>query len=82
MIKDEAVSLSKALPGTRFCGSTIVPTEKIRPKEFFGTGKVDELGALFKSNKIQLVIINSQISPVQQQNLEKKWISYFRYYLE
>ena len=73
LIKDEAVSLSKALPGTRLCGSTIVPVEKLRPKEFFGAGKVDELGALFKSNKIQLVIINNQISPIQQQNLEKKW---------
>ena len=28
---------------------------------------------MVKSNKIQLVIINSQISPIQQQNLEKKW---------
>jgi len=73
LIKDEAVSLSKALPGTKLCGSTIVPVEKLRPKEFFGAGKVDELGALFKSNKIQLVIINNQISPIQQQNLEKKW---------
>ena len=34
LIKDEAVSLSKALPGTRLCGSTIVPVEKLRPKEF------------------------------------------------
>ena len=31
------------------------------------------MGAIFKSNKIQLVIINNQISPIQQQNLEKKW---------
>ena len=73
LIKDEAVSLSKALPGTKLCGSTIVPIEKLRPKEYFGAGKVDELGALFESNKIQLVIINSQISPIQQQNLERKW---------
>ena len=73
MIKDEAVSLSKALPGTKICGATIVPIEKIRPKEFFGKGKVDELASIIKFNKIQLVIINSQISPVQQQSLENKW---------
>jgi GTP-binding protein HflX len=72
-IKEEAVSLSKALPGTKLCGATIVPIEKLRPKEFFGTGKVDELAAVFKSNEIQLVIINSQVSPVQQQSLENKW---------
>ena len=73
LIKDEAVSLSKALPGTKLCGATIVPIEKIRPKEFFGKGKVDELASIIKFNKIQLVIINSQISPVQQQSLENKW---------
>ena len=73
LIREEAVSLSKALPGTKLCGSTIVSIEKLSPKEFFGKGKVDELDTLFKSNKIQLVMINSQISPIQQQNLEKKW---------
>ena len=73
LIREEAVSLSKALPGTKLCGSTIVSIEKLSPKEFFGKGKVDELDALFKSNKIHLVMINSQISPIQQQNLEKKW---------
>ena len=73
LIKDEAVSLSKALPGTRLRGATIVSTEKIRPKEFFGKGKVDELASIIKFNKIQLVVINSQISPVQQQSLENNW---------
>ncbi len=67
------VALTKALPGTKLSGSTIVPIEKLSPKEFFGKGKVEELTSVFKSNKIQLVIINSQISPIQQQNLEKKW---------
>ena len=73
LLQDEAVSLSKALPRTNLCGATIVPIEKLSPKEFFGKGKVDELAAVFKSNEIQLVIINSQISPVQQQSLENKW---------
>ena len=70
---DEAIALSLALPGTALNGSTTVPIEKLRPNEFFGKGKVHELAAIFKLNKIQLVIINSQISPIQQQNLEKKW---------
>ena len=47
--------------------------EKLSPKEFFGKGKVEEIASILKSNKIQLVIINGQISPIQQQNLEKKW---------
>ena len=69
----EAVALTKALPRVKIIGSTIVPIERIRPKEFFGSGKVCELAVNFKSQKIELVIINNQISPVQQKNLEKKW---------
>ena len=72
-LMNEAVQLTKALPNTKIYGSTIVRVEKISPKEFFGKGKVEELNAIFKLNKINLVIINGQISPIQQQNLEKKW---------
>ena len=70
---DEAVALTKALPSTKINGSTTVKIDKIRPREFFGKGKVAELSSIFKLNKIKLVIINGQISPIQQQNLEKKW---------
>ena len=69
----EANSLAKALPNVKIIGSSMVPIEKISPKEFFGSGKISELSINFKSQKIELVIINSQISPVQQRNLEKKW---------
>ena len=69
----EAIALAKALPFVKIIGSTVVPIERIRPKEFFGSGKVVELAETFKSTKINLVIINSQISPIQQRNLEKKW---------
>ena len=34
---DEAKALAKALPHTKIIGSTIVPLERLRPKEFFGT---------------------------------------------
>ena len=70
---DEANALAKALPLVKIIGSTIVSLERLRPKEFFGTGKVSELALTFKAEKVDLVIINSQISPVQQRNLEKKW---------
>jgi GTP-binding protein HflX len=70
---DEANALAKALPLVTIIGSTIVPLERLRPKEFFGTGKVYELAVTFKAEKVDLVIINSQISPVQQRNLEEKW---------
>ena len=69
----EAIALSKALPGIRIMGSTLVSIETLSPKEFFGSGKVDQLAEMFEVEKIDLVIINCQISPVQQRNLEKKW---------
>ena len=69
----EANALAKALPSVEIMGSTIVPIGRLRPKEFFGAGKVSELAVVFKSQKIDLVVVNSQISPVQQRNLEKKW---------
>ena len=70
---EEAVALSKALPGVKVIGSVLVPIKKIRAKEFFGSGKIIELSEIFYANKIGLVIINSHISPIQQQYLEKKW---------
>ena len=70
---DEANSLAKALPAVKISGSTVVSIERLRPKEFFGAGKVNELAVTFKSQKIDLVIINYPISPVQQKNLEQKW---------
>ncbi|MAI18201.1 MAG: GTPase HflX [Rhodobacteraceae bacterium TMED111] len=70
---EEAVALLKALPGVKVIGSVLVPIKKIRVKEFFGSGKIIELSEIFYANKIGLVIINSQISPIQQQYLEKKW---------
>ena len=72
-IEEEVVALSKALPGVKVTGSVLVPIKKIRPKEYFGSGKIIELSEIFYAKKIGLVIINSQISPIQQQYLEKKW---------
>ena len=69
----EAIALTKALPSAKIIGTTIVKLEKLNPKEFFGRGKVEELSSIFKSNTIELEIINGQISPTQQKNLEKKW---------
>ena len=72
-IEEEVVALSKALPGVKVTGSVLVPIKKIRPKEYFGSGKIIELSEIFYAKKIGLVIINSQITPIQQQYLEKKW---------
>ena len=69
----EALALTKALPKSKLVGSSIANIEKPRPREFFGKGKIEELASIVKKNSIKLVIINGQISPIQQQSLEKKW---------
>ena len=69
----EAKALAKALPYVYIVGSSVIPIERISPKQFFGSGKISELSINFKLQKIDLVVINSQISPVQQRNLEKEW---------
>ncbi len=70
---EEAVALTEALPGLEITGSTIVPLSKPRPGTLFGTGKMAELGALFKAAEVELVLIDGLVSPVQQRNLEKEW---------
>lgn len=70
---DEAVALAAALPELEVAGSGIVRLPKPHPGHLFGSGKVEELGALFKANEIELVLIDGPLSPVQQRNLEKEW---------
>lgn len=41
------------------------------PRYFIGKGKVDELKALVESNKAELVISSTPLSPSQERNLEK-----------
>jgi len=38
---------------------------------FIGKGKVEELGARVESEKIELVILNHSVSPIQERNLER-----------
>ena len=40
---------------------------------FFGSGKIAELGSRFNALETDVVVINGQISPVQQRNLERAW---------
>ena len=44
-----------------------------KPATLFGRGKVEELKGLIAARDIELVIIDSALSPVQQRNLERAW---------
>jgi GTP-binding protein HflX len=43
------------------------------PATLLGSGKVDEINELVSRLEIELVIVNAQVSPVQQRNLETAW---------
>ena len=44
-----------------------------RPATLIGTGKVEEIAAEVHALEPEVVVVNAQLSPVQQRNLEKAW---------
>jgi len=70
---EEAVSLAVALPGLEVVGQEIVRLARPHPGHLFGTGKIEELGARLKAARVELVLVDGPVSPVQQRNLEKEW---------
>ncbi len=51
----------------------IVPVPNPKAGTLFGSGKVEAIGTLVADQEIGLVIVDHQVSPVQQRNLEKAW---------
>jgi GTP-binding protein HflX len=68
----EAVSLADVLD-LDVVGSETVPLARARTGTLFGKGKVEEIAARVAGFEIGLVIIDGQVTPVQQRNLEKAW---------
>ncbi|MCK2165406.1 GTPase HflX [Thalassospira xiamenensis] len=69
---EEAVSLTGALDFD-VVGADVVPLAKTRPATLFGTGVVERLGNQIKAEEADIVMINGQLSPIQQRNLEREW---------
>lgn len=70
---EEVVSLADALPGFEVQGSEIVRISKPQPGHLVGSGKMEELAERLKANKVELVLVDGPLTPVQQRNLEKAW---------
>ena len=70
----ELKSLARAINLKIFTAS-IIRVSSIKPGTFFGKGKIDEIKVTLKEKKLsnQIVIINTNITPIQQRNLEKLW---------
>ena len=51
----------------------IAPLVAPRPATYIGSGKVAEIAAKVKETEAELVVVNAQLSPIQQRNLETAW---------
>jgi len=51
----------------------MVPTSRIDAGRYFGSGKAQEIGEAIAEEGFDLVVINTQVSPVQQRTLENVW---------
>lgn len=69
---EEAVGLARALD-LDVRAEEIVRVRSITPATLFGSGKVEELEALVLAAKAEAVVVDDQLTPVQQRNLEKAW---------
>lgn len=70
---EEAVALADALPGLDIVGSEVARVDHIHPGMLFGSGKIAELKARLSNAEVELVLVDGQLGPVQQRNLEKEW---------
>ncbi|HEY4941340.1 MAG TPA: GTPase HflX [Rhizomicrobium sp.] len=69
---EEAIGLTAAI-GLRVVASHIVPLVRPVPATLIGSGKVEEIGAEARALEPEVIVVNAQLSPVQQRNLEKAW---------
>ncbi|MCA3696555.1 GTPase HflX, partial [Aquidulcibacter sp.] len=67
----EACGLAEALD-LEVADARLEPLRQVRPGAYFGTGKIEELKAHCEELKVDVLILDDQMSPVQQRNLEKE----------
>jgi GTP-binding protein HflX len=70
----EAVGLTAAI-GIAVTEALIVPLARPVPATLMGSGKVAEIAALAGAEVPDVIIVNAQLTPVQQRNLETAWKS-------
>lgn len=69
---DEAVGLAMAIElDVRHV--QVVQLSRVAPSTLLGKGNVEVIGQVIQAEEIELAIINSDVTPIQQRNLEKAW---------
>jgi GTP-binding protein HflX len=69
---DEAIGLARAID-LDVVAADVVPVARPRPATYLGSGAVDELAGLITGEDIELVCVDTALTPVQQRNLERAW---------
>jgi GTP-binding protein HflX len=69
---EEARSLAVAV-GLEVTEAITLTLADPNPRTLLGSGKVDAITELVERSDAELVIVDGQLSPVQQRNLEKAW---------
>jgi len=69
---EEAIGLTAAI-GLTVVGSHIAPLARPVPATLIGSGKVEEIAAEARMLEPEVIVVNAQLSPIQQRNLEKEW---------
>jgi GTPase len=69
---EEAVGLAQAID-LDIADRMIAPLAEPKPATYVGSGKVAEIAKAVEAAEAELVVVNAQLSPIQQRNLEKEW---------
>ena len=69
---EEAIGFAKAIE-LKVVYDEIININYPKPSSLFGAGVVVRFIGLIKQFKIQVVLIDANLTPVQQRNLEKEW---------
>ncbi|HEX2114849.1 MAG TPA: GTPase HflX [Alphaproteobacteria bacterium] len=69
---DEAVGLARAID-LDVVHAEVVRVSAYRPATLLGQGAVDRLKALVEAERVEVAIVDGQLSPIQQRNLERAW---------
>jgi GTP-binding protein HflX len=69
---DELEELARTL-GTTVVERAAVPLREVHPGTFFGSGTVEALGARIAELGSPAALVNDQLSPRQQRNLQEQW---------
>jgi GTP-binding protein HflX len=68
----EAVGLAASI-GLVVVHTAILPLRARRPATLMGEGQVENQAAPIKAGHVDVAVVDAQLSPVQQRNLEKAW---------